>query len=179
MLDLHLEGTYLSGKARFGSSLKIPLADVNSMQLRSDAIRYLSDLPALQDRYRDYLGPTRPYHRDANCLGNPIKLQGRTYEHGLGTQPRTLLAYRIDSGWSRFQATVGLDDQAGPLANVVFRVIADGKEVAVSPPISARDTPHQFDVEIKGAKTLILITEFGDRGNVHDIADWADARLIR
>jgi len=34
-------------------------------------------------------------------------------------------------------------------------------------------------VPVEGAKTLILITEFGDRGNVQDVADWGDARLTK
>ena len=48
---------------------------------------------------------------------------------GWVTQSRTLLAYKLKPGDRRFQTTVGVDDRAGPLGSVVFRVLADGKPV--------------------------------------------------
>ena len=79
----------------------------------------------------------------------------------------------------RFQALVGVDDRAGPLGSVVFRVNIDGKDRYVSDPLSLRDTPRTIDVDVSGGKILILFTEFGERGEVRDFADWVEARLIR
>jgi hypothetical protein len=79
----------------------------------------------------------------------------------------------------RFQATVGVDDRAGPLGSVTFSVIVDGEERFVSPPMSVRDTPKAIDVDVSGAKTLVLRTDFGERGEVRDHADWVEARLVR
>ena len=86
--------------------------------------------------------------------------------------------YRLRPGDERFQALVGLDDRAGPLGSVVFRVLVDRQEKFVSPPMSARDTPRLVDVDVRGGKSVILATEFGDRGDVRDIADWVEARLV-
>ena len=94
-------------------------------------------------------------------------------------QSRTLLAYRLTPGDRRFQALVGLDDGAGPLGSVVFRVLVDGHERFASPPMSVRDTPKSIDIDVAGANSLILVTEFGERGEIRDIADWVEARLIR
>jgi hypothetical protein len=41
------------------------------------------------------------------------------------------------------------------------------------------DAPKAVDVDLAGAKLLILTTEFGDRGDVRDLADWVEARIIR
>ena len=41
------------------------------------------------------------------------------------------------------------------------------------------DAPRAVDVDLAGGKLLILITEFGDRGDVRDLADWVEARTIR
>jgi hypothetical protein len=73
---------------------------------------------------------------------------------------------------------VGQDARAGDLASVVFRVLVDRAEVYVSPPLTRRDPPVPIDVDVSGGGLLILVTEFGDRGDVQDCADWADARLI-
>ena len=42
-----------------------------------------------------------------------------------------------------------------------------------------RDAPRLITVDVKGAKALILLTEFGEHGGVRDFADWGDARIIR
>ncbi len=112
-------------------------------------------------------------------LGTPLRVGGRAFDRGLGTQSRTLLAYRLDPGSKRFQATVGLDDRAGPLGNVAFKVLVDGKARFESPPMGAGEPPRVVDVDLEGAKVLILITEFGERGDVQDAGDWVDARIIR
>lgn len=108
-----------------------------------------------------------------------MRLSGQDYDRGIGTQSRTLLAYRLKPGDRRFQALVGLDDRAGSLGSVVFRVIVDGETRFASSPLSSRDAPRPIDVDVNGAKILILITEFGERGGVRDLADWAEARIIR
>jgi hypothetical protein len=164
---------------RFGSTIRLALGDLVQVHARTAAIAYLSERKATAEQYVAYVGPTRPYRRDLNVDGHPLRLAGQGYDRGLGTQSRTLLAYRLDPGDARFQATVGLDDSAGPLGSVVFRVLVDGKERFASPPMSVRDTPKAIDVDLNGAKVLILVTEFGARGEVRDFADWVEARVIR
>jgi hypothetical protein len=89
------------------------------------------------------------------------------------------MAYEIVPGDRRFQATVGVDERAGPPGSVVFRVLVDNEERFKSPPQTNRDAPKSIDVDLSGGKYLILVTEFGDRGDVRDLADWVEARLIR
>ena len=90
-----------------------------------------------------------------------------------------MLAYRIQPGDRRFQALIGVDERAGPLGSVVFRVFIDRQERFKSPAMTDRDPPKPLDIDLAGGKILILVTEFGDRGNVRDLADWAEARIIR
>ena len=97
----------------------------------------------------------------------------------MGTQSRTILAYRLKPGDRRFQALVGVDDRAGPLGNVVFRVLTDRKPRFATPAMTCRDAAVAIDVDISEAKLLILITDFGERGDVRDLADWVEARIIR
>jgi hypothetical protein len=89
------------------------------------------------------------------------------------------MAYRLKPGDRRFQALIGVDDRAGPLGSVIFRVLVDGEPRLTTPSLTARDLPQSIDIDIANAKALILITEFGDRGDVRDHADWVEARIIR
>jgi hypothetical protein len=176
---VRLEQGYVHGTTRFGANLRIPLAELRRLSARTNSVVYLTDRPVAAEKYIPYVGPTRPFQRDATVEGHPIRLAGQDYERGIGTQSRTLLAYRLEKGDRRFQATVGVDDRAGPLGSVVFRVLTDNKERFASPPLSAHDAPRPIDLDVSDAKTLILITEFGERGGVRDLADWAEARIIR
>jgi hypothetical protein len=90
-----------------------------------------------------------------------------------------MLAYEVEPGDRRFQALVGVDERAGPLGSVVFRVLADSTERFKSPPLTETDSPRAIDIDLSGAKHLILITEYGERGDVRDLADWVEARIIR
>jgi hypothetical protein len=155
------------------------LSDLVEVHARTRAVSYLSEQKPAAEQYVPFVGPTRPCRSDLNVDGHPLRLAGQSYDRGLGTQSRTLLAYRLSPADKQFQALVGLDDSAGPLGSVVFRVLVDGKERFVSPPMSVRDTPKSIDVELRGAKVLILATEFGERGDIRDLADWVEARVIR
>jgi hypothetical protein len=169
----------VSATTRFGQPIRLPVDDLVRLEPKTDAVVYLSDRDPDGSRYVSFLGPTRPFRSDQTVDGHQFRLGGRTYERGLGTQSRTLLAYTLKPGDKRFQALVGLDDRAGPLASVVFRVLTDGATRVATPRMTARDTPQAIDIDVSQSKVLILITEFGDRGDVRDLADWVEARLIR
>ncbi len=166
-------------QTRFGVEVKIPLGEVLRLHARTPTVVYLSERTPAGARYVPYIGPVRAWRRDSSVEGHPMRIGGRDFERGIGTQSRSLLAYRLEPGDRRFQAEVGIDDRAGPLGSVVFRVLLDNKEVFASPPLSARDTPRVIDIDVKGGKALILLTEFGARGGVRDFADWGEARIIR
>lgn len=174
-----LEKGILTATARFGVEIRIPIADVVRIAARTSAVDYLSERSIDAETYVPYFDSVRPVQADANVEGRPLRLAGRTYDRGLGTESRTLLAYKLKPGDRRFQALVGVDDRAGPLGSVVFRVLVDGQERFASPALAFRDPPKVVDVDLNGAKLLILITEFGDRGDARDLADWVEARIIR
>ena len=164
---------------RFKAEVRLPIGELAQIHALNASVVYLSDREASGTIYEPYLGPTRPYRRNATVSNEVIRLGGIAYDRGLGTQSRTLLAYKLEPGSKRFQALIGLDDRAGPLGNVVFKVRVDDKIRYESPPMASGETARVVDVDITGAKFLILMTEFGERGDVQDHADWAEARIIR
>jgi hypothetical protein len=175
-----IERGQLIAQSRFGVEVHPSLTSLSRVVVRSDAVSYLSERPAAAVQYVGYLGEhVQAYGRDTTWDGHPLQLDGQLYDRGLGTVPRTLLAYRLDPADRRFQALVGLDDRAGELANVVFRVLVDEQERYASPPLSRRSAPLPLNLDVSGGKLLILVTEFGERGDVQDSADWVEARLVR
>jgi hypothetical protein len=165
--------------ARFGQKIRFVLGELASVHVIMNSYDYLSKRKPVKAAYFPYVGPTREFRIDRTVSGHLFELSGRSFEHGIGTQSRTLLAYRIEPSDRRFQALVGVDQRAGPLGSVVFRVLVDEKERFKSPPLSYRDAPQAIDVDVAGGKYLILDTSFGERGDVRDFADWVEARLLR
>ncbi|WP_165220840.1 NPCBM/NEW2 domain-containing protein [Aquisphaera insulae] len=179
VIGARLEKGHILGSTRFGQAIRIPASELVQIVPRTDRVAYLSEIKPDKESYVSYVGQTRPYRADRTAEGRRFQLQGKTYERGIGTQSRTLLAFKLRPEDRRFQALVGVDDSAGPLGNIVFKVYADGQVRFTSQPMAARDDPCIIDVDVSGAKVLILATEFGDRGDVRDIADWVEARIIR
>jgi NPCBM/NEW2 domain len=169
----------IEATTRFGRPVRFPLTELARLHARSSSVVYLTEREPPRAGYESYVGPSRPYRLDRAVDGQPIRLGGQTYDRGIGMQSRTLLAYPIQPGDRRFQALVGVDERAGPLGNVVLRVFVDRQERFKSPPMTDRDPPLPLDIDLAGGKILILATEFGERGNVRDLADWAEARIIR
>jgi hypothetical protein len=174
LVDGNVEAT-----TRFGKAVRFPMSGVSRLHSRSASLIYLSERKPAAAQYDSYIGPTRPYRVDRSVDGHRIQLGGQAYDRGIGTESRSLLAYRIEPGDRRFQALIGVDERAGPLGSVVFRVLVDRQERFKSAPMTDRDPPRSLDIDLAGGKVLILVTEFGDRGNVRDLADWAEARIVR
>ena len=95
-------------------------------------------------------GRRAPSGSDRAVDGHPIQLGGQTFDRGIGTESRSLLAYRIEPGDRRFQALIGVDERAGPLGSVVFRVLVDRQERFKSPPMTDRDPPRSLDIDLAG-----------------------------
>jgi hypothetical protein len=172
------EGT-LEAKTRFGQTIRFPLGELVSARARTPSIVYISERTPNRVRSYSYVGPTRDIRQDRTVDGHPFQLAGQTFDRGIGIQSRTFVVYELEPGDRRFQALVGVDERAGPLGSVVFRVLVDTQERFKTPPLTDRDPPRAIDLDVSGGKFLILATEFGDRGNVRDFADWVEARLIR
>lgn len=178
--DARADHGRIVAQTRFGAEVAIPLSAVVRVDVRSRAVEYLSDRAADGVQYVGYLGDhPKVYGRGTTWDGHDLVQRGRPYDRGLGTVPRTLLAYRLEPAARRFQATVGLDDRSGEMGNVVFRVLVDGQPRWSSPPMGPGAVPVDVNVDVAGGKILILATEFGDRGDIQDSADWIEARLIR
>jgi hypothetical protein len=177
--NAQVEKGQLVAKARFGQSIRVPLQDLVRIDFRSDAVVFLSERKVDAQNNSGFLGAPRPMRIDRTVDGHGFLLGGQAYDRGLGTQSQTLLGYRLKPGDRRFQALVGVDDRAGPLGSVVFRVLTDLHPRVTTPAMTCRNAPVEIDIDISEAKLLILATEFGERGDVRDLADWVEARIIR
>ncbi|MHC4592921.1 MAG: NPCBM/NEW2 domain-containing protein [Planctomycetota bacterium] len=153
---------------------------VRRLRVRSDAYRYLSDLQPAHVSSRPFVDVVWPPRLDRAVSGGPLTLGGKTYPKGIGMHVRTEMTFALGGAYSQFHAVVGVDDSAGQLGQVVFRVQADGEVIYESDPMSGGDAPQVLALDVMAAQMLTVAADFGDpligSGN---FADWADARVVR
>lgn len=111
--------------------------------------------------------------------GNPLTIAGQIFKNGVGSHSEGLINLDLKGGAQRFQAMVGLDDEAtGHKGSVIFSVLADKKEVFRSPLMVSGTKAVKIDLDLKGVKKLSLIVEDGGDGTDWDHGDWANAFIL-
>ena len=180
----------------YGGERTVAAAGVAGLYFKNGRVIYLSDLaPAKVEENANYIRMPEPlpgdlsypFQRDAGAGdGGRLLIRGKEYRKGLGVHARSALTYALDGGFSKFQATVGIDDFAvrlsglDPVGNVSFVVLGDGQVLERRDGITSKSAPLALTVDVKGRKELTLLVDFGeDRSGQGDFADWALARVIR
>jgi LmbE family N-acetylglucosaminyl deacetylase len=108
--------------------------------------------------------------------GHTITLNGVTFAKGLGGHAASDVRYAI-GGCTRFQASVGVDDEVGPNGSVVFQVYLDGVKAYDSGLMLGNSLTAPLDLDVTGKNELRLVVTNGGDNVDYDHADWANARL--
>lgn len=174
----------LSGSALFGQKVQVRLAEVVAIDHLGGKAEYLSDLKPKKVEQAGFLGVTWPWAADRSVRGQPLSVKTRHGESiadkGLGTHPRTTLAYDLGGKYQRFEALVGLDPDVAVRSKVAVRVLVDGKEQSIPGLRAVSDgTAVEVRVDVRGAKELVLETDYGPAGGIGGDVNWADARLVK
>ena len=115
--------------------------------------------------------------RNRSVAGNPLRLRGQTYQHGIGTHaPGT---FQIDLGGRGvvFQASAGIDDEVGRSGTAEFRVLGDGKRLWSSGVLRGGGEVKPCEVPLRGVKVLELVVDTTPDGFANDHTDWVDAKI--
>lgn len=155
-----------------------PPAESEDSSLESGKMVYLSDIKP--KRANAFAGP----FNDKNEQGEPLLLNGTTYEKGFWTHPmpdrEAESVYDISGyDYTMFYAIVGKEQKyvnALPGSLTTFRVYVDGVLADEVVDLVAGDT-YFFKVDITGASELKLATGCGSDNITCDGSVWANARL--
>jgi hypothetical protein len=174
------DGRTLTATTAFGARLRVPLGRVIALDLYQGRAVYLSDLKQAHYAFFPYLDERWGVVADGNAAGHDLVLGGASYDKGLGLHSHSRLTYTLAGRYRRFEALVGLDDRDGRRGSVRVRVLADGKPADLGPDRElTAGGPLAVSVPVAGVRELTLVVEFGANGNVQDVVNWADARLVR
>jgi len=172
----------------FRTPLELRLEEVRSLSFEGGRIVYVSDLrPVEVEERASLIAVVFPYREDLNVMGNPIRLDGKSYRKGLGVHAYARLVYSLDGQYSRFRAIVGIDDEARKSREaegaVRFQVLVDGRPALGADGLlrTGRDAGVPVDVDVTGARSIALIAGFGPGDCPDTLARgvFADAYLVK
>lgn len=136
-----------------------------------------------------YSPVSRPPQTDRSNRGDPLRIRGTNYAHGLGVQAPNQLVYALKPEYRRFVALAGIDDRILDVNNgsnlarvpsVEFKVYVDGRLLAASPVIRISEPAWRFDIPLPvGGQRLELVTTDAGDGNREDLADWVEAGFVQ
>jgi hypothetical protein len=153
-----------------------PAAEVSSAATAgaNETPIWLSDLPE-QDGHVAF-GQFGKHGR-AGFVNGPIAVYGVPSPHGLGMHPpKATVSYNLGKRYRSFHSTVAINDSSpgGSHVAIVFRVLADGKQVWESRDIRQHGTWQPVLLDITGVARLTLSVDLdfneGDNaGNAHAV----------
>jgi alpha-galactosidase len=121
--------------------------------------------------------------QNSNIIGFPLAINGKHYDAGIGTRAPSKLIFDVSKipadKRKTFSATIGLDDYAEEVKEikpaVVFRIMADEKEIYRSDVFSSDSKPQEINISLPPtAKKLILIVDPAGQNKSNDYlyANW-------
>ncbi len=176
--SVQLIGSQLKAESALGFTTALELKLVKVLDYSLGKVVFLSDLQPASVRETPFFDIVWHYTVDKNLRGDPLRLDGKQYKRGLSLHSRCRLTYSIAGKYKRFVADVGIDDSVGQLGHVLCQVIGDGKTLFQSE-IEGGRPPKKLDLEVKGVRTLVLFVDFGQRLDIGDRLNFADAKLVR
>ncbi len=111
--------------------------------------------------------------------GAPLRIGNDTYTKGLGHHANGEITVNLRGEYREFLASIGIQWQGGGKGSVIFRVEVDGKLIFESKPVSDSTPAQELKISVAGARQLRLVASDAGDGIGCDMANWAEARLIR
>jgi alpha-galactosidase len=113
-----------------------------------------------------------------SCEKKPITLGGVVVPHGVGSHSPSEIVIDLGGPATRFAALAGIDDETNGQGSARFEVWVDGKLRAQSGSRRGGQKPHRFDVDLRGAKRILLVVADAGHGIHMAHAEWAGAMLF-
>jgi hypothetical protein len=170
-----------SGRTTSGVDVAFPEPALIALDLMQGRALYLTEVPPLGYKYTPYLGAQWPLGVDTGLDGKPLRVGEDHYDKGLSLHAPSRITYWLDGHFTWFESTVGLDPAAGTRGRARIALIVDGKRypLADGKELSADDPPLPVRLDVRGARTLVLVVELGSLGDVQARVNWGGVRLLR
>jgi tetratricopeptide (TPR) repeat protein len=113
-----------------------------------------------------------------NWSGAYYHIDGKTYKNAVAMTCPGKAVYGCKENYRRFVASIGVREDAGESAAIVFEVFAGTRKLYTSPPLTKYSTPVGIDVSIPGRTKEIRLVTSGSSSEGHHWAGWVNAGFL-
>lgn len=183
--DLGISSTGYRIDLSCGLELKGPVNQIVFFQPMSQNVAYLSNLEPIDYQHTPYFSLRWPYGKDLLPVRGRLKVDGHYYAKGIAMHTASRLVYALDTNASRFQAMLAIAENSanepslGSATFQIFLVEQGGiRSIYESPILRTGDAPLPIDLEVAGARALVLTVDYAEGADIGDNALWLDARIV-
>ncbi|HUU82470.1 MAG TPA: NPCBM/NEW2 domain-containing protein [Phycisphaerae bacterium] len=160
-----------------------------ALRIRSDRIaridviggrwEWLTALEPISYEHTPALSLDWNWQVNRNVTGGPLRVAGVVYHDGLGVHSQCSITFDLMGAFSEFVTSMGVDDQAGPYADVDVEIRVDGQLRFTRQGVRGGVLYGPVRLDVAGAKRIKLTVLFGRNADLQDRFDWIEAALIR
>jgi len=164
----------------WGDECTLPASAFAEMHVASPRIAWLTEQTPERFEHTPYVGGDWPLTTDRNVRHGPLMVRDRECAFGFGVHSQSEIVYKLTLQDREFQAEIGIDDVAEGAGSAVFIVRVDDRDVWSSGEVTGSTPMISIPaIPLDKAKRLTLRVEFGELGDVRDVANWCHPVLLR
>jgi hypothetical protein len=156
----------------------IPIGQVVAIEHTGGPVRWLADRTPTLAVYTPFFGGTYTHRLNRSVTGGPIRVAGKTYDHGIGVHSYSKLTYAVEPGDREFRTQYAIED-ALPYADVDVRIYVDDKLVHEQKSFRTGTLSPTIETDLRGAKSLTLEVDYGNGYDVQDRLNWINPAINR
>ncbi len=176
--SITFSGNEFEATLECGAQARFAPQAIANLDFSQGKVRYLSDLEPRNIKYTPFFDTIWKYRKDKHRDGGPLRVGGKEYSRGLYIHSKTLLQYRIKSGYRNFRAIMGIDDSVPNIGFVYVEIKGNGRTL-YSGNVRSSDEPVELNLDVRGVRDLDILVDFGDNLEICDHLDLCEARLIK
>ena len=111
----------------YGEAVRIQTARIARIDVAGGRWEWLSTLQPISYQHTPMLSLAWEYVPNRNVLASPIRVDGETFDYGIGVHSRSSLTYDLKGTYREFVTSLGIDDSSGPYADVSVLILVDGE----------------------------------------------------
>ncbi|NRA38644.1 MAG: NPCBM/NEW2 domain-containing protein [Planctomycetes bacterium] len=129
---------------------------------------FLSDLRPSSVEEKGLFERVWNYSVNSNIDGSPLMLAGQRYDQALVLHSYSLLKWKIDKKYKRFNCIVAISDALGNEGNCIVRITVDGNIKWQDISLKGGKAPQLIDIDVQGANELSIEVDYGERYDIGD-----------
>jgi hypothetical protein len=158
--QLALDGGKMTVTSPSLGVLRLDRAGVARITFAPDnRLTYLDTLKPVAVKQTSFFREEFRWQNGKSVMGQPLRVGGAAYEHGLGLHARTELAYELAGQYRLFTAIAGIDESVmAGLADLT--ILLDGKPLLAKQRLDRSQPPASLRLDVQGGQRLTILVDF-------------------